>query len=271
MPEITPRTPGALLLLGIVLLYAILLLTTPLVALVQGALTKGFEPIVTALLDPDVIHAFQITLTLTVGAVIITTGFGLTVAWVLVRHEFPGKRVIDAFVDAPFVISPVIAGFVLIALFGRGGWFASDAIKIVFTWPGMLLGTVFVCLPFVIREVQPVLQGLTKDQEEAAFTLGSSRLMTFWRIVMPQISHGLLYGTVLTVARSLGEFGAVAVAGGAIERETESATVYVFRALLDRNQVGAYSVSIVLCLFSVIILTVMGLLRRQQAKPPLEE
>ncbi|MBX3080049.1 MAG: sulfate ABC transporter permease subunit [Anaerolineae bacterium] len=266
MREITPRSPVGIALIVIMLGYAGLLLISPLVAILQGAFAKGITPFLNALTQPDVIHAFQVTFSLTFGAVVINTVFGLIVAWVLVRHRFPGKRIVDALVDAPFVFSPVIAGYVLIVLFGRGGWFEPQHFQIVFAWPAMLLGTVFVSLPFVIREVQPVLASLALEQEEAAYTLGSSPWTTFRRIVLPQIWRGLLYGIVLTIARALGEFGAVAVAGGAIERLTESATVFVFRASLDRNPIGAYSVSIVLCLLSVGILTVMSLLRRRAAR-----
>lgn len=264
MRETAPRTPVALILIGTVVVYAALLLLAPLVAIVQGAFARGIEPVVESLLTPDVRHAFEVSFSLTAGTIVISTIMGLAVAWVLVRHEFPGKRIVDAFVDAPFVFSPVIAGYVLIALFGRNGWLASETVRIVFAWPGMLLGTVFVSLPFVIREVQPALASLTRDQEEAAYTLGSGRWATFRRIVIPQIWRSVLYGVVLTLARSLGEFGAVAVAGGAIQRQTESATVYVFRAMLDRNPIGAYSVSIMLCLFSVGILVAMNLLRRER-------
>ncbi|MFN8419857.1 MAG: sulfate ABC transporter permease subunit [Anaerolineae bacterium] len=266
MRELSPRSPVAVILIGIVLVYAGLLIGAPLAAMVQGAFGKGIEPFMKALTQPDVLHAFQVTVSLAAGSVLVNTVFGLIVAWVLVRHRFPGRRIVDALVDAPFVFSPVIAGYVLIVLFGRGGWFTPQNFQIAFAFPGMLLGTIFVSLPFVIREVQPVLEALTSEQEEAAYTLGASAWSTFRRIVIPQIWRGLLYGIVLTLARSLGEFGAVVVAGGAVENVTESATVYVFRASLDRNPIGAYSVSIVLCMISVIILTAMSLLRRRAVR-----
>lgn len=268
MRELSPRTPLALLLIGIVVGYATLLLVAPLVAILSGAFAKGIEPVLKALTSADVIIAFQLTFALTFGTVVISTVFGLLVAWVLVRHQFPGKRLVDALIDAPFVFSPVIIGYVLIVLFGRGGWLASDAVRIVFSWPGMLLGTVFVSLPYVVREVQPVLASLTHEQEEAAYTLGARRWSVFRRVILPQIWRGLLYGIVLTIARSFGEFGAVVVAGGAIERNTETATVFVFRALLDRNPIAAYSVSIVLCLLSIVILVAMNLLRRHTSPQP---
>lgn len=263
MREVSVRSPIQLLLLGVVLLYAALLLLAPMIAIVQGALGSGIGAVFTALGQPDVLLAFKQTFLLAIGAVVINTIAGIALAWVLVRHKFPGKRLFDALVDAPFVFSPVIAGYVLIVLFGRNGWFTSPVVQIAFSWPGMLLATIFVSLPFVTREIQPILAALTSEQEEAAYTLGSSRWATFRRIIIPQIWRGLLYGMVLTFARSVGEFGAVAVAGGAIERVTETATIYVFRAINDRNPIGAYSVSIVLGLLSVTILVIMGVLRRR--------
>ncbi len=266
MRELTPRKPVQLFLLLVVLLYAGILIVAPIVSIVQNAFVKGLSPVIEAITQPDVIHAFQITFSLAIGAVLFNTAAGVIVAWVLARHKFPGKRLVDALVDAPFVISPVIAGYVLIVLFGRNGWLASLGWQIAFSWPGMLLATTFVSLPFVVREVGPVLDMLTSEQEEAAFTLGASRLTTFRRVILPNIWRGLLYGIVLTFARSLGEFGAVAIAGGSVENVSETATIYVFRALSDRNRIGAYSVSVVLMLLSVGILITMSLLRRRSAQ-----
>lgn len=262
MREVAPRSPLAFLLIGGVILYAGLLLIAPLLAILNGAFGRGVEAVINALNTPDVRIAFQLTFSLTFGVVIINTVCGMLVAWVLVRHKFPGRGLADALVNTPFVFSPVIVGYVLIVLFGRGGWFTSETLQIVFSWPGMLIGTVFVSLPYIIREVQPVLETLTHEQEEAAYTLGAGRWRVFWRVILPQIRRGLLYGVVLTIARSFGEFGAVVVAGGAIERNTETATVFVFRALLDRNPIGAYSVSVVLCLLAVVILVAMRFLRQ---------
>jgi sulfate/thiosulfate transport system permease protein len=259
--ELTPRSPAALVVLAIVLLYAVALLIAPLAAIMQGAFGKGVAALVSAITQPDVLHAFALSFLLAAGAVMINAVAGLIIAWVLARHNFPGKHLVNALVDAPFVFSPVIAGYVLIVLFGRNGWLAPTFIQIAFSWPGMLLATVFVSLPFVAREVGPVLAALSLEQEEAAYTLGSSRWATFWRVVLPEIWGGLLYGVVLTFARSLGEFGAVAVVGGSVENLSETATLYVYRALHDRNPIGAYGVSVVLGLLSVGILIGMSRLR----------
>ena len=183
----------------------------------------------------------------------------------LVRHEFPGKALFNGLVDLPFVMSPVIVGFVVIVLFGRQGWLGNLPFQVAFAFPGMLLVTVFVSLPFVIREVMPVLASLTPEQEEAALTLGASRLTVFRRIIFPGIRHGVVYGLVLTLARSLGEFGAAAVAGGGIQGLTETATIYVYRTMQNRNEVGAYSMAILLGLISIAVLITMNILRQRPA------
>lgn len=266
MREISVRSPLQVVVLGAVLLYAFLLLFAPMAAIVVGAFSQGLEALIKALSVPDVAIAFRLTFSLTIASVAINTVAGIGIAWVLVRHKFPGKRLMDALVDAPFVFSPVIVGYALILLFGRNGWFSSPGFQLAFSYPAMLIACVFVSLPFVTRELQPMLLALTGEQEEAAYTLGSSRWKTFRRIVLPQIWRGLLYGIILTAARSFGEFGAVVVAGGGIERVTESAPVYVFRALNDRNQVGAYGVSLLLGILSISILVAMSLIRRRGAQ-----
>lgn len=262
MREIKPSTPVQFLLLGIALLYALVLLVAPIVAIVTQALSAGTAAIWDNLTQPTVLHALQITFMLTFAAVVINTFSGVIIAWVLVRQRFRGRRLLNVLVDIPFVFSPVIAGYTLIVLFGRGGWLAPPLFPIVFALPGILLAKTFVSLPFVTREVSPVLASLDREPEEAAYTIGASRWITFWRIVFPNIWPGILYGIVLTLARALGEFGAVAVVGGGIEGKTETATMFVFRAFNDRNEIGAYSVSLLLGLFAVGVLMVMRLLRR---------
>lgn len=262
MREITPRKPLQLLLLGIALLYVAVLLLAPIITIVQKALANGFEPVVTALSEPNVVHALQVTFILTMGAVLLNTVFGIIIAWVLTRQRFRGRRILNILVDIPFVFSPVIAGYSLIVLFGRNGWFTPTVIPIVFALPGVLLAKTFVSLPFVTREVGPVLATLDTELESAAYTMGASQWLTFRRIILPNIWPGIMYGVVLTLARALGEFGAVAVVGGGIEGKTETATMFVFRALNDRNDIGAYSMSLLLGITAIIVLLVMRLLRR---------
>jgi len=262
MREIRPRTPVQYLLVAIALLYAGILLVAPIVAILQKALEAGLVAMIDSLSEPVVLHALQVTFLMTLGAVAINTVMGVLIAWVLTRQHFPGKRLLNLLVDIPFVFSPVIAGYTLIVLFGRTGWLAPTAIPIVFSLPGVLLATTFVSLPFVAREVGPVLASLDREPEDAAYTIGASRWLTFRRIILPGIWPGVLYGVVLTLARALGEFGAVAIAGGGIEGQTETATMFVFRALNDRNEVGAYSMSLLLGLIAILVLILMRLVRR---------
>jgi len=262
MREIRPRTPSQWLLVAAALLYAAVLLLAPIVAIVQKALEAGVGAMLDALSEPVVLHALQITFFITLGAVAINTVMGIVIAWVLTRQRFPGKRLLNLLVDIPFVFSPVIAGYTLIVLFGRTGWFAPTLFPVVFSVPGVLIATTFVSLPFVAREVGPVLAALDREPEDAAYTIGASRWLTFRRIILPGIWPGILYGVVLTLARALGEFGAAAVAGGGIEGQTETATLFVFRALNDRNEAGAYGMSLLLGLVAILVLILMRLLRR---------
>jgi sulfate transport system permease protein len=263
MREARITKPGQFVLLAIVVIYAAVLLLAPIAAIVGEAFSKGGEALIKALAVPDVAIAFRLTFIVAIATVAINTVAGLLLAWVLVRHKFPGRRLLDALVDLPFVFSPVIIGYALILLFGRNGWIAPEGFKIVYAVPGVLIATIFVTLPFVTREIQPILAALTTEQEQAAFTLGASRFATFRRIVLPQIGRALLYGVVLTFARAIGDFGAVTVAGGGIERETETATVFLFRAFNDRNTAGAYGVALLLGLLSITVLILMNLIKRR--------
>ncbi|MCA0458108.1 MAG: sulfate ABC transporter permease subunit [Chloroflexi bacterium] len=262
MREIRPHKPLHFLILGIALVYVAVLLLAPIVSIIQRALENGFEPVITSLSEPNVIHALQVTFLMTLGAVLLNTVFGIIIAWVLTRQRFRGRRILNILVDIPFVFSPVIAGYTLIVLFGRSGWLTPTTIPIVFALPGVMLAKTFVSLPFVTREVGPVLATLDTEPEQAAYTMGASQWTTFRRIVLPNIWPGIMYGVVLTLARALGEFGAVSVVGGGIEGKTETATMFVFRALNDRNDIGAYSMSLLLGVTAIIVLIVMRLLRR---------
>ncbi len=255
--------PGKLAwgLIAVVVLYAAFLLGGPLIAIIGGAFASGAVALWRELTSAAALNALELTLLLAVAATVINTLFGLCIAWVLARDKFKGQAIINGVVDLPFAVSPVIAGFMLILLFGRNGWFAPlmDAanLKIVFALPGMLLATIFVSLPFVIREIVPVLMHLGEEQENAAYTLGASYWQTFWHITLPNIQWGLLYGVTLTFARALGEFGAVLVVSGSVSRLTETATLFIFRSLDDRNEVGANAMALVLALISFSILLAM--------------
>ncbi len=247
--------------------YLALLVLVPVAAIFASAFASGLGAFIDALNQPDVLHAFWLTAILAVGAVLINAILGTVVAWVLVRHKFTGRSFLNGLIDLPFVVSPVIAGYMVLLLFGRQGWFVSfinaTGLKIAFALPGMLLVTIFVSLPFTIRELMPVLRHIGVEPEQAAYTLGASGWQTFWRVTLPGIRWGLLYGITLTLARALGEFGAVLVAGGAVQGQTETATLYIFRALDDRMYTGAYAAAVVLAAFSFIVLIGMEVLRRR--------
>jgi sulfate transport system permease protein len=259
-----------LLLVAAVVAYAGILLIGPLLGLVWGAFRGGVGPLWKALTHPEALHALKLTLLLGLAATAINAVLGTCAALVLVRDDFRGKRVLNGLVDLPLATSPVIAGFMLILLFGRGGWLtpATEAlgIPIVFAVPGMLLATVFVSLPFVTRELVPVLEQIGTESESVAYTMGAGPWTAFWRVTLPAARWGLLYGVSLTFARAIGEFGAVLVVSGSIAGLTETATLYVYRALDERNPVGAHGVALVLALFSFVLLLGMEFFRRRRRR-----
>ena len=256
------------LLIGVAVAYAALLLVGPLAAMGWNALAGGAGEFFRQVTSPDAISALKLTLLIAASSTAINTVFGLSVAWLLVRDKrFPGRGIVNSLVDLPFAVSPVIAGFMLILLFGRNGWLAPLAerlgIKVVFALPGMLLATIFVSLPFVIREVMPVWIQVGTEQEHAAYTMGASHLQTFWHVTLPAIRWGLLYGVSLSFARAVGEIGAVLVVSGNVSGLTETATLYVYRSLDDRNYVGAFAMALVLAVASFLILALMEWLNKR--------
>ncbi len=261
------KGPAEWALIGLAVLYALVLLLGPLASLVWGACAEGVQRLVTELTTPDALHALKLTLILSVVATIVNTVLGVCAAWLFVRDDFPGRRFLNGIVDTPFAVSPVIAGFMLILLFGRNGWLAplADAldVKVVFALPGMLLATMFVSIPFVIREVMPVMVQMGTEQESAAHTLGASGWRTFWRVTLPGIRWGVLYGVSLTFARAIGEFGALLVVSGSISGLTETSTLFIFRTLDERNTVAAYGMALVLALLSFSLLMVMEVVKRR--------
>lgn len=259
-----PRT--ARMLIAVVVGYLVILLVGPVVAVILQAFGHGVQTLWLSLTQPSVLHAFAMTLWIAIATVGVCTVFGTLVAFVLVRQRFPGRSLLNGLVDLPFAVSPVVAGLMYILVFGRGGWLEpwADAtgIKVIFNWPGMLLATIFVSIPFVIREVMPVLQLRGLDEEQAAYTLGANRWTTFWRVTLPGIKWGLFYGIVLTFARAVGEFGAVLVVSGGISGRTETATLFIFRALDERQEVAAAGAALVMASLSFIILMSMELIKR---------
>ena len=257
-------------LVGVALLYVLVLLLAPLGALLYYALKSGFGAIGHTFADPDVRHAFYVTFEILVVTVTVTTVCGLVVALVLARDRFPGKALMSAVVNLPLAVSPIIVGLMAILLFGRGGWFepffAARGIQIIFALPSMILVTIFISIPFVIRELVPVLEELGMEEEQAAWTLGASRLQTFVRVTLPNIRWGLLYGIALSAARAIGEVGAVLVVSGLLQGKTETAPLYILRAFDQFHEDQAYIVALTLAAFSIVMLVSIEAFKRHSTK-----
>lgn len=247
--------------------YLTLLLVLPVGLVFFRTFQHGFEPFWNALTDPDFLHALWLTILIALIAVPLNTIFGIACALVLVRQQFRGKAVLNAFVDLPFALSPVIVGLALFLVYARTGWFgpwlSAHGIQIVFALPAMVLATIFVSLPFVVREVVPVLREIGTEQEEAAWTLGASPISTFRRITLPAIRWGVTYGVVLTTARCLGEFGAVSVVSGNLIGKTQTLTLHVNNRFQAFDLVGAYTASVVLAVLALMTLFLMNLFRKE--------
>ncbi len=240
--------------------YLALLLLTPVVLVFYRAFEHGFGHAWDAVTTHAAVHALELTLLIAAIAVPANTIFGIVLALALVRGRFPGRGVVNAIVDLPLALSPIVVGLALFLLYGRGGWLgglAGHGIKILFAVPGMVLATMFVSLPFVVREVVPVLREIGTEQEQAAETLGASPFQTFRRITLPAIRWAVAYGVVLTTARAIGEFGAVSVVSGRIQGRTETLPLYVQAQFESFDSAGAYAASVVLAL--IAIATVVGL------------
>jgi sulfate transport system permease protein len=273
VPRLSSRTRRRLVhggFVAIAVLYVGVLVIAPLVGIAWAALQAGWSTIVSTLTQPDVRHAFFLTGLITVVTVIVTSIFGVVVALVITRDRFPGRALMSAFVDLPLAVSPVIVGLMAVVLFGLGGWFepwfASRGIQILFALPSMVLVTIFICIPFVIREVVPVLQEVGVTEEEAARTLGASSLQTFFRVTLKNIRWGLLYGIALTTARSIGEIGAVLIVSGQITGRTETATLYVLRAFDQFQDQQGYIVALTLALVSVVLLVLIEVFKSRQER-----
>ena len=250
------------------LAYLALLLAVPVGLVFWRTFQDGLDPVWRTLEDPGFLHALWLTVVIAAIAVPANTIFGVLCAIVLVRQRFHGKRLLNALIDLPFALSPVVVGLALVLVYGRHGWlghwFEQNGIRVIFAVPGMVLATIFVSLPFVVREVVPVLREVGTDQEEAAWTLGASPFATFSRVTLPAIRWGLTYGVVLTTARALGEFGAVSVVSGRIVGRTETLTIHVEQAFQNFDVAGAYAASVVLALVAVVTLVLMSLFRPKE-------
>jgi sulfate transport system permease protein len=257
---------GTWILIIVMILYLGLLIVGPILALANGAFQNGFLPAWKSVTSVVFLDALVLTMQIALLVVVIQLLMGTMIAWVLVRHDFIGKGILNGLIDVPFAISPVVVGYMLLLLFGRSSPFFPVLdrlnIRVAFAAPGMFLATLFVCFPFMIREMVPVIENLDLQQEFAAATLGANGWTRFWRIIFPQLKSGLIYGMTLTLARAVGEFGAILVIGGGVQGRTETATLFIFRSLEERRFIEAYSASLILGAFSVIIVFIADWLKR---------
>lgn len=256
--------------------YLGLLLLAPVGMIFYKTFEHGLGPPIEAMTSPDAVHAIWLTLLMVAVAVPLNTVFGVGCALLLVRHKWKGNAVIDAIINLPFAVSPVVIGLSLFLLYGTDGWFGPTlsewGIQVLFSTPGMILASVFVSLPFVVRETVPVLQEIGTEQEQAASTLGANAWQTFWRVTLPAIRWGVAYGIVLTTARVLGEFGAVTIVSGSISGETETLPLFVAKAFEQFNEEAAYAGAIVLALLAfttLLLMSIGGRKTKAQASGPI--
>jgi sulfate/thiosulfate transport system permease protein len=256
------------LLLGVPLGYVAVLLIGPLVAVLEGAFADGLGAFVAAVTSAEALHALMMTLGMSALAILLNTVFGVAIAWTICRDRFPGRALLGGLVDLPFAVSPVVVGLMTMLLFGSHGWFGpwlkESGIQVLFSWPAMALVTTFVSLPCVVREVTPVLEEIGVSEEEAARTLGASRVQTFIRVVLPNIRWGIAYGVALTAARTLGEFGGVLLVSGGLAGKTETATLLIYRELEERHDTTAHAMAVVLACASILILLAMEFLKHRR-------
>lgn len=248
--------------------YIALLLLAPLALIFYKTFEGGIAPPLEAITSADGLQALKLTLIMVAVAVPLNTVFGVGCALLLVRQRVRGRALIDAVINLPFAISPVVIGLSLFLLYGSSGWFepalAEAGIKVLFSVPGMVLASIFVSLPFVVRETVPVLQEIGTEQEQAAQTLGANAWQTFWRVTLPAIRWGVAYGVVLTTARVLGEFGAVSVVSGSISGQTQTLPLFVEKQYENFNLPGAFGASVLLALIALATLLAMNLLKRKE-------
>ena len=261
--------PVRLVLRVLVVAYLVMLVAWPVSLVVTHTFDHGFSALSAAFSDPNVTHALRLTAVVALSSVAINLVFGVTISILLVRYEFPGKRVLSALIDVPLSVSPVVVGLALLLVYSpRNGWFgpalADVGVRVIFSTTGMVLATTFVALPLVIREVVPVLEEIGDDEEWAARSLGASAFQTLRRITLPGIKWAVVYGVVLALARSLGEYGAVKVVSGNIVGSTQTATLVVEERYQNFDQSTAYAISFLLAFASVVCIAIVSILRPRQ-------
>jgi len=248
--------------------YLGMLLILPIGVILVRTFDEGIGAVLDAITQPAALSALKLTLITVIIAVPLNTIFGVVCALIMVRSNIRGKAIINALIDVPFAVSPIVIGLALVLVYGQNGWFGADlaamGIQVIFSTPGIVMAVIFVSLPFVARETIPVLQEVGDDQEKAAETLGASSWQIFWKITLPSIRWGISYGIVLTTARALGEFGAVTIVSGRISGKTETLPLYVQKQFETFNSVGAYSASLILALLALGTLLALNLMRRKE-------
>ncbi|EKN4705170.1 sulfate/thiosulfate ABC transporter permease CysW [Yersinia ruckeri] len=239
-------------------LFSVLLLVIPIIWIFITALSKGIEMVGQNLADPDMLHAIWLTVLVALITVPVNLVFGVVMAWLVTRFQFPGRQLLMTLIDIPFAVSPVVAGLMYLLFYGSngvvGGWLDAHDIQLMFSWPGMVLVTVFVTCPFVVRELVPVMMSQGSQEDEAAVLLGASGWQMFRRVTLPNIRWALLYGVVLTNARAIGEFGAVSVVSGSIRGETYTLPLQVELLHQDYNTAGAFTAAALLTLMAIVTL-----------------
>jgi len=261
--------------LSIGLLYFGVFLLLPLVVVFAEAFRKGWETYLAALVEPDAVSAIRLTLLAAAIAVPLNLIFGVSAAWAIAKFNFRGKHFLITLIDLPFSVSPVIAGLIYVLVFGAQGWFGhwlfDNDIRIIFAVPGIVLATIFVTFPFVARELIPLMQAQGSDEEEAALTLGASGLQTFWRVTLPNIKWGLIYGVILCNARAMGEFGAVSVVSGHIRGETNTMPLHVEILYNEYQFAAAFAVASLLAFLALVTLVLKTYVEWRAAHSSLEE
>ncbi len=257
-------------LIALALAFLTLFLFVPLAAVFTEALRKGFDTYISALVDPDALSAIQLTLVAAAIALPLNLVFGVAAAWAIAKFEFKGKSILITLIDLPFAVSPVVAGLIYVLIFGLQGWFGEwlldHDLKVIFAIPGIVLATVFVTFPFVARELIPLMQAQGKDEEEAALVLGASGWQILWRVTLPNIKWGLLYGMILTNARAMGEFGAVSVVSGHIRGMTNTMPLHVEILYNEYQYAAAFAVASLLALLALVTLALKTFVEWQAAK-----
>ena len=257
-------------LIGVALAFMFLFLVLPLAAVFTEALRKGLDAYLEALKDPDAWSAIRLTLLAAAVAVPLNLIFGVSAAWAIAKYEFWGKSFLTTLVDLPFSVSPVVAGLIYVLVFGAQGWFGpwlmAHDIKIVFAVPGIILATIFVTVPFIAREPIPLMQSQGNDEEQAAIVLGATGWQTFWRVTLPNIKWGLIYGVILCNARAMGEFGAVSVVSGHIRGQTNTMPLHVEILYNEYQSVAAFAVASLLALLALVTLLIKQVVEWQHER-----